>query len=181
MIIAPPGQPLAVDRATAGPAARPVSLERIQEETFVVREMASGTRIAMERHFERQGIRLRTGMEMTSNEAVNQAVEAGLGLGIVSVHTLERELEAARLVVLDVEKFPILRHWYLARCEGKRLPPVAAAFREFLLGEESRPLIAGSAVAASIERGRRGAENLPDYQPRPADRGLRPRARGGGR
>ena len=155
VIIVPPDHPLAIAQNDGRPKARPISLERIQEETFVVREMASGTRIAMERHFELQGIHLRTGMEMTSNEAIKQAVEAGLGLGIVSVHTLELELEAARLVVLDVEKFPILRHWYLVHCEGKRLPPIAAAFREFLLGEESRRLMAGTAVAASIERGRR--------------------------
>ena len=77
--------------------------------------------------------------------------ESGLGLGIVSVHTLELELETARLVVLDVGQFPILRHWYLVHRKGRRLPPIAAAFREFLLGEESRPLMAGTAVAASLE------------------------------
>ena len=151
VVIAPPDHQLAIAQSDVGSKGRAVSLERIQEETFVVREMASGTRIAMERHFDRQGTHLRTGMEMNSNEAIKQAVEAGLGLGIVSVHTLELELETARLVVLDVGQFPILRHWYLVHRKGRRLPPIAAAFREFLLGEESRPLMAGTAVAASLE------------------------------
>lgn len=111
----------------------PIALADIAEEVFVVREPDSGTRIAMERFFSEQGFEFRAGMEMTSNEAIKQAVEAGLGLGIVSVHTLELELEAGRLDVLDVEGFPILRHWYLVHCRGKRLSPVAEAFKEFAL------------------------------------------------
>jgi DNA-binding transcriptional LysR family regulator len=74
-------------------------------------------------------------MEMTSNEAIKQAVEAGLGLGIVSVHTLELELETHRLAILDIYSFPILRHWYVVHRKGKRLSPVAQTFKEFLLNE----------------------------------------------
>ena len=72
---------------------------------------------------------------MTSNQAIKHAVEAGLGLGIVSIHTLELELEAGRLITLDVEDFPILRHWYVVHRKGKRLSPVAEAFKEFVLTE----------------------------------------------
>jgi len=60
-------------------------------------------------------------------------VQAGLGLGIVSIHTLAQELETKRLVVLDVKEFPILRHWYLVHHHGKRLSPVVAAFRQYVL------------------------------------------------
>ena len=74
-------------------------------------------------------------MEMTSNEAIKQAVEADLGLGIVSIHTLELELEAGRLVVLDIKEFPILRHWYVVQRQGKRLSPVAQAFKDFVINE----------------------------------------------
>ena len=130
VVIAAPDHPL-----TRGP--HPVPLSRLQRETFVVRERASGTRIAMERFFKQRGIHLQAGMEMTSNEAIKQAVEAGLGLGLVSIHTLELELEARRLQILDVEGFPILRHWYIVHCKGKRLSPVAEAFRQFLLGPEA--------------------------------------------
>ena len=70
-----------------------------------------------------------------SKPAIKQAVEAGLGLGIVSIHTLELDLEAGRLVTLDVKDFPILRHWYIVHRQGKRLSPVAQAFKEFVLQE----------------------------------------------
>ena len=144
VIIAAPGHPLAGRRA--------VPLEALREETFVVREQGSGTRIAMERHFAERGIRLRTGMEMSSNEAIKQAVQAGLGLGIVSIHTLELELEAGRLRVLDVEGFPILRHWYVVHRRGKRLSPLAAAFKAFVLEEGARwarPAPAGEVAASA--------------------------------
>jgi LysR family transcriptional regulator, low CO2-responsive transcriptional regulator len=127
VVIAPPGHELA--------AAGAVPLHRLEAETFVVREQGSGTRIAMERFFNERGVHLRTGMEMSSNEAIKQAVEAGLGLGIVSIHTLALELETGRLQVLEVEDFPILRHWYVVHRQGKRLSPVAQAFKSFILEE----------------------------------------------
>ncbi len=110
-----------------------VPLEALREETFVVREAGSGTRIAMERFFEENDIHIQTGMEMTSNEAIKQSVMSGLGLGIVSIHTVAMELETERLAVLDVETFPILRHWYVVHRHGKRLSPVAEEFSQFVL------------------------------------------------
>lgn len=132
VVIAPPDHPLV-------PAER-IPLEWLQQETFVVREQGSGTRTAMERFFAEKGVRLSTGMEMSSNEAIKQAVQAGLGLGIVSIHTLELELEIRRLAVLDVESFPILRHWYVVHRQGKRLSPVAQRFKAFVI-EEARQLL----------------------------------------
>jgi len=129
VIIAPPDHPLAGQKA--------IPLDRLRGEVFVAREQQSGTRIAMERFFQERGIQLKTGMEMTSNSAIKHAVEAGLGLGIVSIHTLELELEAGRLVILDAEGFPIQRHWYLVTGRGKRLSPVAQAFFDFLMGEDA--------------------------------------------
>ncbi len=131
VVIAAPDHPLAQ-------VPEPVPLKALQSEVFVMREPASGTRIAMERFFDQRGIYLNTGMEMRSNEAVQQAVQAGLGLGIVSVHTLELELETRRLVVLDVESFPIMRQWYIVHREGKRLSPVSQAFKAFVLQEAAR-------------------------------------------
>ncbi len=135
VVIAPPDHPLARESN--------IPLGRLQQETFVVREQGSGTRIAMERFFSEQGVELTTGMEMSSNEAIKQAVEAGLGLGIVSIHTLELELETQRLAVLDAESFPIMRHWYVVYRRGKRLSPVAQAFRNFVLTEAERVLETG--------------------------------------
>lgn len=120
---------------------KPIPLEEIAGETFVVREAVSGTRVAMKRFFDSHGINFQAGMEMTSNEAIKQAVEAGMGLGIVSLHTLELELEAKRLVVLNVEEFPIRRNWHIVYLKGKRLSPVARAFHDFLLGADASTLL----------------------------------------
>jgi len=111
--------------------------ERLRDRTFVVRERGSGTRMLMERFFESHDIPFEPGMEMTSNEAIKQAVEAGLGLAVVSIHTLALELETARLAMLDVIDFPIMRHWYVVHPRSKRLSPVAQAFREFVLTHAS--------------------------------------------
>ena len=74
-------------------------------------------------------------MEMTRNETIKQAVRAGLGLSVVSLHTIELELETRRLRVLDVEGFPLLRKWYLVYRKGKRLSPLAEAFKLFVVNE----------------------------------------------
>lgn len=132
VVIAPPNHPLATEKS--------IPLSRLQEETFVVREAGSGTFIAMERFFNSHDVTLNTGMEMTSNEAIKQSVEAGLGLGIVSIHTLELELEAGRLVILDIEGLPILRHWYVVHRKAKRLSPVASVFKVFVLEESDKIL-----------------------------------------
>ncbi len=110
-----------------------IPLSRITEEPFIMRERGSGTRMATENCFDKHGIKLNVRVEPGSNEAIKQAVQAGLGLGIVSLHTLEMELALNRLAILDVESFPILRHWYIVYRSGKRLSPVTAAFTEFLL------------------------------------------------
>ena len=112
-----------------------IPLLRFENEHFVVRESGSGTRSAIQRSFDEHGVTFHTGIEMTSNEAIKQAVEAGLGLGIVSIHTLELELETGRLVVLDVEDFPVIRHWHIVQRSGKRLSPVAQEFKRFVLQE----------------------------------------------
>lgn len=129
VIIAPPHHPLAHESR--------IPMSRLAEETFLVREQGSGTRIAMERFFSEKHIHLTTGTEMSTNEAIKQAVQAGMGLGILSQHTVQLEVELQRLIVLDVENFPIQRHWYVIHRKGKRLTSVAKAFKEFLLTEAS--------------------------------------------
>ncbi len=115
-----------------------ITLSRFAEETFVVREPGSGTRSATQRVFDARGVVFNKAIEMTRNDAIKQAVEAGLGLGVVSIHTVELELDARRLVVLDVIDFPIMRNWYLVKRRGKRLSPAAEAFREFVLDRAER-------------------------------------------
>jgi len=125
VVIAAPDHPLT--------GSKRIPLKRLQDETFVVRERGSGTRSATERFFRKKEISWQYGMEMTSNEAIKQSVMAGMGLGVVSLHTLELELEAGRLVVLNVAGFPIMRNWFLVHRKGKRLSPVAQVFRDFVL------------------------------------------------
>jgi DNA-binding transcriptional LysR family regulator len=131
VLVAPPEHPLVGERR--------IPLARLAQEVFVMREPGSGTRQAMERFFSEQRIAIRHGMQMTRNEAIKQAVRAGLGLSVVSLHTIELELAAHKLVLLDAEGFPLLRQWHLVYRRGKRLSPAARAFRTFVL-EEARVL-----------------------------------------
>ena len=76
-------------------------------------------------------------MEFGSNETIKQAVQAGLGLALVSTHTIQLELKARVVRILDVNDLPIRRQWHLVHRKGKRLSPVAEAFRQFVLDEGS--------------------------------------------
>lgn len=118
-----------------------LKLEDMRDTPFLMREQGSGTRIAIERFFAAQGLSIHTSMEMSSNEAIKQAVQAGLGLGILSLHTLEQELTLKRLAVLKVEGFPIMRHWYIVHRADKRLSPVAQAFKEFVVAKAHTVLV----------------------------------------
>ncbi len=136
------GNPLVTIAAPDHPLARRhkrASLKKLLKHGFVVREPGSGTRMAMERFFSERGLELDASMEMNSNEAIKQAVEAGLGLGVVSLHTLEHELREGRLAVIEAEGFPILRSWYLVQRRDKLLSPLALQFRRFVL--QQAPLI----------------------------------------
>ncbi len=129
--------PLVVIAAPDHPMAKipRIKFAQLAQETFLSREKGSGTRSAMERVFALHGVQPRISMEMETNEAIKQAVQAGMGLGILSLHSIELELETNRLAVLDVEHFPLLRHWFVAHRRNKRLTSAALAFKEFLLGD----------------------------------------------
>lgn len=129
VIIASPDHPLAGERN--------IPLSKLKDDTLLMREVGSGTRIAMERYFlEKKNFKLISKIEMNSNEAIKQSVEAGLGLGFVSLHTIELEQEVGRLVVLDVKNFPIMRKWNIVHRKGKRLSVAAESFKEFILNYE---------------------------------------------
>ncbi len=117
-----------------------IKLESLATQAILARERGSGTRDALERFLQKHNLQVKTSMEIGSNEAIKQSVEAGLGLGLLSLYTLEMELKLHRLVVLDVEHFPIMRHWYVMYRRGKRLSKVAEAFRDFLV-KEARDIV----------------------------------------
>jgi DNA-binding transcriptional LysR family regulator len=129
--------PLVVISAPDHPLAKlkRVKFARLAQETFLSREQGSGTRSAMERVFAQHQIQPRISMEMETNEAIKQAVRAGMGLGILSLHSIELELETKRLALLNVEHFPLLRYWFVAYRQNKRLSGSALAFKQFLLNE----------------------------------------------
>jgi DNA-binding transcriptional LysR family regulator len=74
-------------------------------------------------------------MEIRSTETIKQAVIAGMGVSFVSAHTVSQDLKAGSLCVLDVEGFPLMLNWYVVHRRTKRLPPVAQAFKDFLLSD----------------------------------------------
>ena len=125
VVIAAPSHPLAKKRR--------IPLARLAEETFLIREPGSGTRGLLERLFAEHGLPLNVSMEMASNETIKQAVQAGMGISLLSLHTIELELKTRRLAVLDVQGLPIVRDWHVVHLAAKRLSPVAQAFRTFLL------------------------------------------------
>jgi len=126
--------PLVVLAAASHPMAqrRQIPFSELAQETFLVRERGSGTRMTMERVFQERGTPLRIKMELGSNEAIKQAVAGGLGLALLSRSTLNLEPHQTDLCVLDVEGFPIMRAWYVVRPRGKQLSVVAATFLAFL-------------------------------------------------
>ena len=147
VVIAAPTHPLATKSH--------VTLDCLKGEVLVVREPGSGTRAAMERHFHEHGIEYRAGCELNTNEAIKQAVQAGLGLGLVSAQTIELELELRRLVVLPVESFPITRHWYVVHRTHKRLSAAAQQFRALLLAQD--PTVAITSATAAQTKPRRSS------------------------
>lgn len=115
-----------------------ISLERLVQEPFLLRERGSGTRMATERFLKTRGVRLNVRMELGSNEAIKQAVIGGLGLALLSLHALLGELKRQELVLLNVTGLPIRRHWYIVHRSGKELSAVAETFFDYLEAEGTR-------------------------------------------
>ena len=126
VIIAAPDHPLAN-------AKRKIPLKQLSSENFVIREQGSGTRASMEHVFKEREVNYSASMEVSSNETIKQAVMAGMGISFISKHTVSLELAAGKLVTLNVSGLPLLRDWYVIHLRDKRLSPITAAFRTFLL------------------------------------------------
>jgi len=124
VVIAPADHPLAKKKK--------IPLELLAKEPFLLREPGSGTRIATERLFDELGLKLKMRMELGSNEAIKQAVIGGLGVSVLSRHTLEMDTPSKRFVVLNVQGFPIKRHWYFVYPSGKQLSVIARTLVDHL-------------------------------------------------
>ncbi len=130
VVVAPPDHPLVGKKR--------IPLARLVEERFLAREPGSGTRAARTRLFAEHGLTIRPYMELGSSEAIKQAVMAGLGISVLSMHNLRLELNAGLIAVLDVEHFPLMRQWYAVHMKGKKLSATTRMFLEFLLKDGAR-------------------------------------------
>jgi DNA-binding transcriptional LysR family regulator len=117
---------------------RKIPLSRIAEEPIILREPGSGIRDAMLKAFDERGLTPSVSMELGSNEAIKHAIVGGLGLSVLSLHTLALEGIDGPVAVLDVEGFPIMRQWFIVHPRGKELSLVAQEFLQFALDIEPR-------------------------------------------
>ncbi|MBB1633396.1 LysR family transcriptional regulator [Cupriavidus sp. UME77] len=119
---------------------RNIPLAALADEAFVAREKGSDTWNSMQEGFAGRLSNLRIAMEIKSTETIKQAVIANMGIAFLSAHTVGLELQTGNLAVLDIEGFPVMLNWYVVHRKNKRLPPVALAFKHFLM-EEGATLI----------------------------------------
>jgi len=112
---------------------RRISKAELADQKFLVREEGSGTRGIFEYLYNEARARFpKDIVEMGSNETIKQAVMAGLGLSLISAHTIESEVAAGRLAVLKVEGLPIVRQWFVVRRSDRELPPAGSALWTFI-------------------------------------------------
>lgn len=113
----------------------PLSLSAFAEDRLILREKGSGTRLAVDALFAGAGLKPRIRLELGSNEAIKQSIAGGMGVGVVSRHALSSDPAAEGLYLPEVEGFPIETSWRIVFLKGKRLSPIARAFRDHLLIE----------------------------------------------
>ncbi|WP_008313854.1 LysR family transcriptional regulator [Leptolyngbya sp. PCC 6406] len=131
VLIAPKDHPLA--------GKKNIPIQALAGESFIMRESGSGTRQAVQALLDTHGVEVRVRLEMGSNEAIKQAIAGGLGISVLSLHTIISEGTAGEFCILDVTEFPIARKWYVAHLAGKQLSVVADTFLTYLM-EESHTL-----------------------------------------
>ncbi|MBD2260012.1 LysR family transcriptional regulator [Pseudanabaena sp. FACHB-2040] len=131
VVIGPKNHPL-VDKSN-------ISIQALNGEPFIMREPGSGTRQAVQKLFSKHKVDVKVRLELGSNEAIKQAIAGGLGISVLSLHTIISEGTKGEFAILDIEHFPIERHWYVANLAGKQLSVVAETFLQYLL-EESHDL-----------------------------------------
>ena len=111
-----------------------IPLADIADENFIMRERGAGTRIAVEEKFASAGLDIKVGMELGNNESIKQGITGGLGIAVLSLHTLTRG-DMNELTVLDVQGFPISWQWYVGHPRGKRLSIITRTFIDFMYEE----------------------------------------------
>lgn len=123
-------------------SARQFDLHELRHETFLLREEGSGSRRVAEEMFKKHLFTPAHTISMGSNETIKQAVMAGMGIALISLHTLPLELKTGEVALLDVIGIPIERVWYVVHMNAKRLLPAGQRFRAFLLDHAAPTLAA---------------------------------------
>ena len=107
-----------------------ISIKDLSQETLLTREIGSGTRITIERF---TGLNFNSDIQINSNEAIVEAVQAGLGIGFVSMHSVNLQLKNKIIRQLDVEPFPIIRQWHIVHNAKAELSPIARRFKQYII------------------------------------------------
>jgi DNA-binding transcriptional LysR family regulator len=108
-------------------------MQELRHDTFLQREAGSGTRIMMEEFFRGHLFKPSKIITMGSNETIKQAVMAGLGISLLSLHTLSLELRSGEIALLKADGLPVQRTWNVVHLRKRKLSPAALAFRRFLI------------------------------------------------
>lgn len=131
VVIAPKDHPLSLKKG--------ISVKELANEPLIIREKGSGTRIAVEQVFAKEGLTPNIRMELGNNESIKQGVLGGLGISVLSMHTLTSG-DFHEISLLDVEGFPLSWRWYMGYPKGKHLSIVAQTFIEFMYKERIKLL-----------------------------------------
>ena len=107
-----------------------ISIKDLNKETLLTREIGSGTRITIERF---TGLDFNSDIQINSNEAIVEAVQAGLGIGFVSKHSVSLQLKNNIIKQLNVAPFPIIRQWHIVHHAEAELSPIARRFKQFVI------------------------------------------------
>lgn len=127
VVVAPSNHPLA--------GKTNIALKELATEPFIFREAGSGTRSVVEHFLAENRVAVDVVIELSSNEAIKQAIAGGLGISVLSQHSLDLETQNGLLTILNVEGFPIQRHWYVIYPTGKQLSVAAQTFLDFSIAQ----------------------------------------------
>ncbi len=142
VVVAPRNHPLAMERN--------IPIQRLNDEPFIMREAGSGTRHAVQQLFARHKVIVKVRLELGSNEAIKQAIAGGLGISVLSQHTLLGEGSSSELAILDVQHFPIKCRWYAAYLAGKQLSVISQTFLDYLVQESQKIQVPSLNLLATV-------------------------------
>ncbi|MEM1425500.1 MAG: LysR substrate-binding domain-containing protein, partial [Cyanobacteria bacterium P01_H01_bin.130] len=153
VVVAGRSHPLALEARRSGGQEK-IPIRALANQDFVMREPGSGTRRAVEQHFAHHRLPVQVRLELSTNEAIAQAVASGLGMAVLSRHCLTAGITNPDLMRLPVTQFPIRCQWYVAHLKAKQLSVVAQSFRDRLMAPENfletEPMVGGDLPPAVL-------------------------------